>query len=284
MAETIGNFSGNIVEASRRVLLEVVSLLAEHGTEAVVVGGTAPEFLAPGAADRYIGTSDVDLAIPPERLDIPSFMKMLAMLESHGYKWLPDRFAFAREVTVGGQAIRVKVDILTCDPKQAGLDPRTGKPRMVWGFKAPGCELALESADTVVLDGLLPDGQKGSARIHVAGIVAFLVMKASALSTRERSKYKDAWDIDYCLANYPGGIDQIVRQIKRRKGDPLVLDAMATLRRKFASPADEGPRFVAAFEEIADPEDHDLRCRQAYERVREMLDQIEQDVDLPDIF
>lgn len=281
MAETISNFDDHVVQASRMVLLEVVSLLAEHGTEAVVVGGTAPEFLTPNAADRYIGTSDVDLAIPPERLDIPSFMKMLAMLESHGYKWLPDRFAFAREVVVGGRAVRVKVDILTSDPKEPKLDPQTGRPLMVWGFKAPGCELALESADTVVLDGLLPDGQKSSAKIHVAGIVAFLVMKASALCTRERSKYKDAWDIDYCLANYPGGIVEIVRQIKRRIGDSLVVEAMGRLRTKFASPADEGPRFVADFEEISDRDDHDLRCRRAYERVRELLDQVEQDVDFP---
>ena len=261
------------------VLLEVVSLLADYGRDVVVVGGTAPEFLMPSASDRYIGTSDVDLAIRPERLDIPSFMKMKKLLEAHGYQWLSDRFAFARDVVVNGQTITVKVDILTSNPKEARLDPETGKPFMVWGFKAPGCELALEGYDTVVIDGRLPDGQRSSATIQVAGIVAFLVMKANALCTRERSKYKDAWDIDYCLAHYPGGIDEIVRQIRQRIGDPVVVDALAKLRQKFASPADQGPRFVADFEEIADVEDHELRCRRAYERVREMLDQIGLDID-----
>jgi predicted nucleotidyltransferase len=280
MAETISNFDGNIVEASRMVLLEVVSLLADYGRDVVVVGGTAPEFLMPNASDRYIGTSDVDLAMRPERLDIPSFMKMKRLLSEHGYQWLPDRFAFAREVVVGGQAITVKVDILTSNSKEGQLDPQTGKPFLVWGFKAPGCELALDAADTVVIDGRLPDGNRSSATIQVAGIVAFLVMKANALCTRERSKYKDAWDIDYCLGHYPGGIDEIARQFRRRIENPVVVDGLRKLRRKFASPADEGPRFVADFEEIADQEDHDLRCRRAYERVREMLDQVQRDVDL----
>jgi len=43
------------------------------------------------------------------------------------------------------------------------------------------------------------------------------------------------------------------------------------IARKFASEKDVGPKFVADFEEIIDPEEREIRQRDAYERVNYLL-------------
>ncbi len=72
-------------------------------------------------------------------------------------------------------------------------------------ISSPGCELSFEVHEKIALDGSLPDGSHYSTVIKSAGIVALIVMKAHAMNIRMKSK--DAYDIWFCLANYPKNID-----------------------------------------------------------------------------
>jgi hypothetical protein len=51
----------------------------------------------------------------------------------------------------------------------------------------------------------------------------------------------------------------------------LAQEALVNIAEKFASPEHVGPKHVADFEEITDPEVRALRQRDAYERVNALL-------------
>jgi len=71
----------------------------------------------------------------------------------------------------------------------------------------------------------LPDGSRYSTVIKSAGLVALIVMKAHAMNIRKKSI--DAYDIWFCLANYPGKIESIAKAFKPHVGKNSVKTALA---------------------------------------------------------
>ena len=63
------NYGQREVEAAKSVLIELIHLLAEFKDALVIVGGSVPPLLYPDAADEYIGTTDIDLAINHKLID-----------------------------------------------------------------------------------------------------------------------------------------------------------------------------------------------------------------------
>ncbi len=86
-----------------------------------------------------------------------------------------------------------------------------------------------------------------------------------------RLKEKDAWDIYYCIRNYPGGIKLLAQEFSQLLDNKLVQEALVNITEEFASPEHIGPKHVADFEEITDPEERALLQRDAYERVNALL-------------
>jgi hypothetical protein len=129
--------------------------------------------------------------------------------------------------------------------------------------------LAFELNTQVKIEGILPEGGLDVAEVRVAGIVPFLVMKGMAL--HDRLKPKDAWDIYFCVTNYPGGLDALVREIRPHLAHGLVAEGFRKIREKFLSPTHIGPKSVADFEEVTDREARDLLQRDAFERVDHLL-------------
>ncbi len=108
--------------------------------------------------------------------------------------------------------------------------------------------------------------------IKVASIDTFLCMKRMALD--DRLKEKDAWDIYYCIREFPGGMDALVERLRPRIKHGLVRETLEKIAVHFASPEHRGPRHVADFEEITDPEDREAVKRDAYKRVNYVLQQL----------
>ena len=148
----------------------------------------------------------------------------------------------------------------------------TQKVQDVRARKARGADLAFAIAREVIDTGTLPGGAKDSAIVRVAATVPFLVMKGTAL--HDRLKEKDAWDIYFCLRYYPGGLDALVEEFRPHLRHGLVGEGLRKIADKFASPDDIGPHFVADFDGLEDPEERDLRQRDAYERVRQLLEEL----------
>ena len=131
------------------------------------------------------------------------------------------------------------------------------------------CDLAFEQPVTINLEGILPDGALDKVEVKVAAIAPYIVMKAEALSGR--LKEKDAYDIYFCLTNYPGGLDRIVEAFQPFLGSGLLIEGLKKLADAFASPDHIGPKYLADFLELADAEERALIQRDAYERVAALL-------------
>ena len=86
-----------------------------------------------------------------------------------------------------------------------------------------------------------------------------------------RIKEKDAWDIYYCVLNYPGGIDSLAEEFKLHLHHGLVREGLQKIAGKFSSEKAFGPKSIADFEEIEDPEEQERIQRDAYERVNALL-------------
>jgi hypothetical protein len=91
------------------------------------------------------------------------------------------------------------------------------------------------------------------------------------MALHDRLKPKDAWDIYFCVTNYPGGLDALVREFRPHLAHGLVAEGLRKIREKFLSPIHIGPKSVADFEEVTDREARDLRQRDAFERVDLLL-------------
>ena len=123
----------------------------------------------------------------------------------------------------------------------------------------------------MILEGALPNGARDTVRCKVAGVVPFLVMKGMALG---RGKPKDAYDIEYVIRNYPGGIAEIVKLFQRDKDNKLVLEGLGRIRAKFETMDHSGPQDVVDFLGIA-AGDQVGRRREAWDFVNELLDALE---------
>lgn len=259
------------VEAAKKVLTELVTVLEAYRDEIVLVGGWVPALLIPNGAAQHVGTTDIDLAIANRVVTSGGFAAITRVLAEHGYVPHPDRkFTWVRTVSVGGRAIEVLVDFLTPStaPAPFGGDYELRELSVdgATAVEAPGVDLALAMATEKTVDE--GPGDPG-APVRVACIVPFLVMKAAALGGRIEPK--DAADIVFCLTRYPGGIEAVAAEFEAHLGDPTVRQALEELARQFATPDDRGPKLVSNFEEISDAERRTMVRRDAFERVDALL-------------
>jgi hypothetical protein len=266
------DYSQELVEAAHSVLLELTRLLGEYRDEIVLVGGWVPALLMTEGGATHIGSVDVDLALDHRTLEEPGYQTIRELLLRRGYVEGKQPFIFHREVRIGGRLIVVEVNFLAGEYEGTGRSHRTQKIQDVKARKARGSELALEMAVEVPMQGTLPDGGKDSANIRVASIVPFLVMKGMAL--HDRLKEKDAWDVYFCVRNYPGGVEALVKEFRPDVGHGLVKEGLLKIGEKFESPEHTGPKFVADFEEITDREERELLQRDAFERVNFLLEEL----------
>ncbi len=269
MAITRIDYTAEAVKAARSVMLELTHLLAEYRHGIVVVGGWVPELLLANARQPHTGSLDVDLALDHRALSEVGYKTILQLLHSRGYHQGKQPFSFYRTVHIGENTYEVEVDFLAGEYAGTERSHRTQKIQDMRPRKARGCDLAFAQVAEVTLSGNLPDGSADSVCVRVASIPSFLVMKAITLAAR--LKEKDAWDIYYCIRNYPGGIDSLAEEIRPLLENKLVQEALRILAEKFTSPDHIGPRHVADFEEITNSEERAFLQRDAYERVNALL-------------
>jgi len=263
------DYTAEAVEAARSVLLELTHLLGEYRDSIAIVGGWVPQLLIDHAPRRHVGSLDVDVALNHRTLQEVGYKSILQLLLSRGYRPSEQPFIFFRSVSIGQRTYEVEIDFLAGEYSGTTRGHRTQKVQDLRPRKARGCDLAVDLATETTLTGTLPDGGKDTAIIRFASIVPFLVMKAMALAGRLMEK--DAWDIYYCIRYYPGGVERLVKEFEPHLENGLVREALRNLAEKFASPDHIGPKQVADFDEITDPEERAFVQRDAFERVNTLL-------------
>jgi Nucleotidyl transferase AbiEii toxin, Type IV TA system len=244
-------------------------LLGEYRDDIVVVGGWVPALLFPECVVLHTGSIDVDLALDHRKLQEAGYRTIRALLLSRGYQPGVQPFIFHRRVNVGNREISVEVDLLAGEYEGTGKSHRTQRVQDVRPRKARGCELAFNRPSEVIIEGSLPGGGTDSARVRVASIVPFIVMKGMAM--HDRLKEKDAYDIHFCIQYYPGGLQALVQEFRPHALHGLIREGLCKIAEKFASPDHVGPRFVADFLQIDEPEEREALQRDTYERVNYLL-------------
>jgi hypothetical protein len=260
-------------EAARMVMLELVRILGEYKDSMAIVGGWVPELLFANAQPKHVGSIDVDIALDHRTIDAAAYRTIRDHLAAHAYEEGAQPFIFFRTVTIGGQPVKVQVDFLAGEYQGTSKSHRHQKVQTLKARKARGSDLVFEMSEQVKIEGHLPDGAADSAMVKVAGIVPFIVMKAMALA--DRLKAKDAWDLWFCLTNFPGGNEALALAFKPHLHNKLVQEAVAKIADKFQSPAHFGPHAVADFDDLPPGDDRELCIREAFERVNDLLQKVE---------
>ena len=263
------DYTAEAVAAARSVLLEVARILGEYKDGVVVIGGWVPELLLSGAKVTHVGSIDVDLALNHHTLQEPGYRTILDLLRARGYEMGPQPFIFYRGIRIGDREYTVQVDFLAGEYGGTGRKHRTQNVQDIHPRKARGVDLAFEMPEKIEITGDLPGGGRDTETVQVSAIAPFLVMKGMALS--QRLKEKDAWDIYFCLQNYPGGIGALADEFHPILDHPLVQEGLCFIAEKFSAPESVGPSHVAVFEGVTDPEERALLRRDVFERVNSLL-------------
>jgi hypothetical protein len=269
MAVNRTSYSESATEAAKAVMLEIVRLLGEYKDDMAIIGGWVPELLLPNAQPRHVGSVDVDIALNHEAIDNEVYRTITEHLKRAGYKEGDRPYKFLRTLLVGDQQVTVEVDFLAGEYGGLGKARRHQQVQDLKVRKARGCDLVFEINQVVRIEGQLPSGAKDAARVKVAGVVPFLVMKGMALA--DRMKEKDAWDVWFCLRNYPGGTKALAELFLPHIHHGLVLEGLKKISEKFVSVDHVGPRWVADFDELELGEARDIRLREAFELVNDLM-------------
>lgn len=104
------DYSEDLIEAARSVMLEVVRILGEYGDDVIVVGGWVPQLLLPDAKEKHVGSIDVDLALNHLEFDDEGYRTLKEHLLAHDYVQGKQPFIFHREIMLHGRKIAVQVD------------------------------------------------------------------------------------------------------------------------------------------------------------------------------
>ena len=220
MATTKNEYDRLLVEAAHRVLLEVARLLYDYREGLVIVGGSVPGLILDPSLPEHIGTIDVDIALDQNTIQEVGYRSIMQLLSKRGYVQGDQPFIFYRALQIDGQEITVEVDFLAGEYGGTSKRHRTQVVQDMHPRKARACDLAFQNPIQITIEGILPEGGKDRASIQVASIVPFLMMKAQALNSR--LKEKDAYDIYYCVSNYPGGLDALVESFRSFPDHPLI--------------------------------------------------------------
>lgn len=247
--------SNEQIDASRILLGEVVALIAEHRDDAVLVGGWVPSVLFPDAKPPHVGSVDVDLAM---RLRRAGYARLVVILRDRGFHQGENGYQFFKELTLNGRKVTARLDLLTSERHHDDFFS---------GARPDEAPEAIRGAEVAFADNCLtPIGDAGDLR--VAGVVAFLVMKSLALHGRNNEK--DAYDIHFCLEQYPDGLESLAELFRPWRDDPLMGEALQKMAAKFRSEDDDGPRIVADVEQLMG-ESRAIRKLQAYTRVNDFM-------------
>jgi len=248
--QSAADYDDRTTAAVKAVLLEIGQILGSYKGKFAVIGGAVPWLLLANEEMPHVGTLDIDLGLNAEALGEGEYATLIGALMGNGYQQRAElrRFQLIRQVAVqdGGAPIDVIVDFLM--PRDAQIVKNVTP--LIGDFavqRADGADLATRFYQMVAISGPMPAGGTNRVEIAVCSIPALLAMKGHALAGRY--KQKDAYDIYYCVRNYPGGVEALAEECR-----PLLAHASGErgyrlIASKFDSFEGYGPTCVRRFVE-----------------------------------
>ncbi len=251
--QSAADYDDRATTAVKAVLIEIGQILGSFQGKFAVIGGAVPWLLLNNEEMPHVGTLDVDLGLDAEALGDGEYARLVEALLGNEYEQRQDlrRFQLARQVPAidGGPAIEVLVDFLM--PSEAKTVKNV--PPLIDQFatiRASGADLALRYCELVAIDGPMPGGGRNRVEIAVASVPALLAMKGFAIM--KRHKQKDAYDIYYCVRNYPGGLEVLAEACRPLLEHPSAEEGYRCIADKFDEFDGYGPTCVRRFVEETD--------------------------------
>ena len=251
--QSANDYDDRTTAAVKSVLVEIGQILGSFKGKFAVIGGAVPWLLLSESDMPHIGTGDVDLSLNAEALGDGEYAQLIESLQGQGYNQQDNvrRFQLVRTVPArdSGPDIDVVVDFLM--PRDVEIVKNT--PPLISNFavqRADGADLALKFYQMVAIDSEMSDGGHNRVHIAVASIPALLAMKGYAIANRQ--KPKDAYDIYFCIRNFPDGLDALVAETKPLLEVDTARKGYLLIAGKFRDVNDFGPTRVRQFVEGSD--------------------------------
>ena len=240
------DYDDRSTEAVRSVLVEIGQILGSFQGKFAVVGGAVPWLLLDNVEMPHVGTIDIDLGLDAAALQNGEYVHLVEALRTKGYDQSTlKKFQLVRTMkATDGNPIQVNIDFLM--PREVQIEKN--KPPILDDFavqRADGADLALRFNQLVAVRAAMPEGGMNTVEIAVCSIPALLAMKGFAL--QKRYKQKDAYDIYYCIRNYPGGIDELATDCRPILELPSGAEGYGYIAAKFDSPDGFGATCVKNF-------------------------------------
>jgi len=276
---TFGDYHPAFTNASKSVLLELMTILKSYRDSLVLIGGWVPYFLLETHKSKdidftHIGSIDIDLVIDPKVIDEEKYETITRMLLSRDYKPSKDilyRFERTVKSEIDSQEYTVRIDFLTPEPPK-GKGSRRRHRQIQPDLKARnllGAGIALQLNQKVLLRGTLPADGETEIEFKMADLTSFLALKGMAFG--ERYQEKDAYDI-YSLCNYyEEGPISVAEEIRPKKDVKIVKRGLNAIRQRFRDINAEGPSWVANFGASADDKEKEDKKQRSFMVVNEML-------------
>lgn len=246
--QSAADYDDRTTTAVKTVLVEVGQILGSFRGKFAVIGGAVPWLLLDNQDMPHVGTLDLDLGLDAEALGDGEYATLVQALMGHGYQQSRElrRFQLVRQVPVadGGAPIGVVVDFLM--PRDADIVKNV--PPLIENFavqRADSADLATHFYQMVAVSGPMPTGGTNRIEIAVCSIPALLAMKGHAIERRH--KQKDAYDIYYCIRNYPGGIEALAEACRPVLEHQSGETGYRFIAGKFDTAEDYGPTSVRLF-------------------------------------
>ncbi|PHV08397.1 hypothetical protein CSQ96_07015 [Janthinobacterium sp. BJB412] len=248
--QSAADYDDRTTLAVKTVLIEIGQILGSFQGKFVLIGGAVPWLLLSNEDMPHVGTLDVDLGLDAAALGNGEYATLISALLGQGYQQREElrRFQLVRQVSVqdGGLPIDVIVDFLM--PRDVELT--RNDPPLMSNFavqRASGADLAMRFYQMVAVTGPMPGGGINRVEIAVCSIPALLAMKGHAMSGRY--KQKDAYDIYYCIRNYPGGVDALAAACRPLLAHGSGERGFSSFNEKFNTIEGYGPTCVRRFVE-----------------------------------
>jgi len=248
--QSAADYEDRVTEAVKSVIVEIGQVLGSYKGKFAIIGGSVPWLLLDPEDMAHVGTIDVDLGLDPEALEDGEYAHLVDALLGQGYKQSPAlaRFQLVRTIEPkdGTEPIDIIVDFLM--PRDAVLS-KNG-PKYIENFavqKADGADLAVLFHELIKVEGEMPTGGTNKVEIAVCSIPALLAMKGHAMVGR--LKQKDAYDIYYCIRNFPGGINALAEECRAVLEEESGEKGYLAINEKFETIESYGPTSVRNFVE-----------------------------------
>lgn len=246
--QTAADYDDRTTTAVKSVLIEIGQVLGSFKGKFAVVGGAVPWLLLDSDDMHHVGTIDIDLSLDAEALADTAYVALIDALRGNGYEQRETlrRFQLVRHVRArdGGPPIDVIVDFLM--PRHAEIEKRI--PPLLDNFavqRADGADLATRFYQMTAISGPMPNGGTNTVEVAVCSIPALLAMKGHALNGR--LKQKDAYDVYFCIRNFPGGIAELAVACRPLLDFSSGVTGFRYIAEKFDVPDGFGPTSVRRF-------------------------------------